>query len=115
MSQHQNHKFVFRRTVHCGYLIPWESSNSVATPVMQSLKSPVAPGEPGLPSRALEQTKNRLMWLLTFLSLTRHDSFGLFSFSVLALNQMAGYPSAALGTQVRQTSVILFHQYPKIN
>ena len=52
----------FSQTVHCGYLIPWESSNSVATPVMQSLKSPVAPGEPGLPSRALEQTKNRLMW-----------------------------------------------------
>ena len=26
--------------------------------------------------------------------------------------KMAGYPSAALGTQVRQTSVILFHQYP---
>lgn len=37
-------------------------TNSVATPVMQSLKSPVAPGEPGWPSIALEQTKNRLMW-----------------------------------------------------
>ena len=76
--RHKNNRFVFRRTVHCGYLIPWESSNSVATPVMQSLKSPVAPGEPGWPSRALEQTKNRLIWELPFLSLTRHDSVGLF-------------------------------------
>ena len=28
-------------------------------------------------------------------------------------HEMAGDPSAALRTQVRQTSVILFHQYPK--
>lgn len=65
-----------------------ESSNSVATPVMQSLKCSVATEQPGWPSRALEQTKNRLMWWLTFLSLTRHGSVGLLSFSVFALNQM---------------------------
>lgn len=30
----------------------------------------------------------------------------------MLLYQMAGYPGAAPETQVRQTNVILFHQYP---
>lgn len=88
-------------------------TDSVATPVMQSLKSDVAPSEPGWPSRALEQTKNRLIWELPFLSLTRHDSFGLLSFDAFgASNQMAGYPSAALGIPDRQSSVIAVSPIP---
>ena len=53
---------------------------------MQSLKWIVAPIQPGWPSRAPEQTKNRLIWELPFLSLTRHDSVGLLSFGMDMLN-----------------------------
>lgn len=42
-----NHKFVFRRLSIAVVSFHGNEPIVVATPVMQSLKSPVAPGEPG--------------------------------------------------------------------